>query len=121
MKISKFVSKQNTTLDTVKYYIKIGLLTPDKENHIYNFSPKEEQDFQNILYLKSLGFSLDLIRQIKINHEKNCGTKQQWYENLKLIEQELEGVQLEKEKLRKKEELLFSVKQELLKKLEHPL
>jgi len=33
MNISEFVEQQNTTLDTVKYYIKLKLLTPKKENN----------------------------------------------------------------------------------------
>ena len=65
MNISEFVSKQNTTIDTVKYYIKLGLLTPEKKNNWYSFSLKEVTDFQNIVYLKSLGLSLELIKKIK--------------------------------------------------------
>lgn len=31
MNISEFVEQQKTTLDTVKYYIKLKLLTPQKK------------------------------------------------------------------------------------------
>lgn len=117
MKISEFVAQQKTTLDTVKYYMKLGLLTPKKEKHIYNFSPKEEQDFQNVLYLKSLGFSLELIKKIKSNHELNCSTTTQWQENLELIEAELFVLLDEKEKLQNKEKMLREVQEELIQKL----
>lgn len=118
MNISKFVEQQNTTLDTVKYYIKLKLLTPKKENNWYVFSSKEEEDFKNIVYLKSLGLSLELIKEIKETHEVGCGTSEQWEKNLFIIESELERTKLEKEKVILKESLLLNVKEELNKLLD---
>jgi len=118
MNISEFVEQQKTTLDTVKYYIKLKLLTPQKKNNWYIFSSKEKDDFQNIMYLKSLGLSLELIKEIKESHEKNCGTSDQWENNLSIIESELERTKEEKEKIILKETLLLNVKEELNKKIE---
>lgn len=118
MNISEFVEQQKTTLDTVKYYIKLQLLTPKKENNWYVFSSKEKDEFQNIVYLKSLGLSLELIKEIKKSHEKSCGTSEQWKNNLSIIESELEHTKLEKEKIILKETLLLNVKEELNEKIQ---
>ncbi|EKT8876237.1 hypothetical protein CJ755_003097 [Listeria monocytogenes] len=70
------------------------------------------------MYLKSLGLSLELIKEIKESHEKNCGTSDQWENNLSIIESELERTKEEKEKIILKETLLLNVKEELNKKIE---
>ena len=119
MNISEFVNQQNTTIDTVKYYIKLKLLTPKKENNWYVFSSKEEDDFQNIVYLKALGLSLELIQEVKASHEKACGTNEQWKSNLAIIEAELERTKLEKEKIILKETLLLEIQKELNRKIQN--
>ncbi|KAF1298056.1 hypothetical protein BAU15_09400 [Enterococcus sp. JM4C] len=117
MTISEFVRQQNTTIDTVKHYLKLGLLTPDKKNSWYDFSAKEVEDFQNIVELKALGLSLEVIKQIKESHETNCGTAMQWQENLAVIEGELDRVNREKGQLATQEAILVNVQQALQRKL----
>lgn len=117
MNISEFVSKQNTTIDTVKYYIKLGLLTPEKKNNWYSFSLKEVTDFQNIVYLKSLGLSLELIKKIKDSHEYNCGTITQWENNLAIINREIENIKKEQDKLTLQEKLLLKIQDQLNEKI----
>ncbi|WP_395319719.1 MerR family transcriptional regulator [Fructilactobacillus frigidiflavus] len=117
MKISEFVKKNNTTIDTVKHYINLKLLTPSKMNNWYFFTPKDSDDFKNIIQLKSLGMSLKLIKKIKDNHDENCGTVKQLNDNLMIIKSELDLLRREKEKLKVKEKLLLNVEDELYKKI----
>lgn len=118
MNISKFVATQETTIDTVKYYIKLGLLTPEKKHNWYVFSEKEGSDFQNISELKALGLSLELIKEIKDTHEQACGTAEQLERNLVIISQKLAHISKQKEELVQQEDLLIQVKTALIQKID---
>lgn len=117
MNISEFVEKHNTTLDTVKHYINLKLLTPNKRNNWYFFTSKESEDFNNIIHLKSLGFSLKLIQKIKANHDDNCGTVKQLNDNLIIIKSELDILKKEKQKIKTKEKMLLEIEIQLNKKI----
>ncbi|WP_265457494.1 MerR family transcriptional regulator [Enterococcus sp. HY326] len=117
MNISQFVKQQNTTVDTIKHYLKLELLTPQKKQSWYNFTEQEAADFQNIQALKKLGFPLALIKKLKESHEKYCGTPQQWQQNLVIIEEALVQVAIEKADLQIREDNLLQTKAQLLEKL----
>ncbi len=66
MKVSELASLANVTQDAVRHYVRIGLLTPlrDETNGYKLFS---EQDLQLVRFIgqaKRLGFSLQEIKQI---------------------------------------------------------
>ncbi|MHC5247954.1 MerR family transcriptional regulator [Enterococcus sp. LJL90] len=117
MNISQFVKQQKTTVDTVKHYLKLELLTPQKKQSWYDFTEQEVADFENIQALKKLGFSLALIKKLKESHEKYCGTSQQWQQNLRIIEEALAQVAIEKADLQLRENNLLLTKDQLLEKL----
>lgn len=112
MFIGEFIKKENTTRETVRFYIDEELLTPEKINGKFNFTAKEQDDFQNIRELKHMGLSIRVIKQIKKNKE-NCGTKMQWTDNLGIIEEELERVTQELMELEQRKLALIKVKHKL--------
>jgi MerR family Zn(II)-responsive transcriptional regulator of zntA len=66
MKVIEFANLMNTTADTVRYYTRIGLLTPNKsaENGYKDFTKAEQQRLSFILSARQLGFSVAEIRSI---------------------------------------------------------
>ncbi|MBN2286879.1 MAG: MerR family transcriptional regulator [Tissierellales bacterium] len=64
MKIGQFARKNNTSIDTIRHYISLGLLMPEKRKAQYEFDENCTRDFQEILQLKQIGFTLSEIQQL---------------------------------------------------------
>lgn len=64
MKIGTFAKLFHVTTDTVRYYIELGLLIPDKKNTQYQMNQSCLDDMAFITRLKKLHFSLQEIQQI---------------------------------------------------------
>lgn len=64
MKIGEFARKNNTTIDTVRYYMELKLILPNKNGGQYDFDETCKNDLEEIVKLKESGFSLSEIRYI---------------------------------------------------------
>jgi DNA-binding transcriptional MerR regulator len=66
MKVSVLAKALNTTPDTVRYYSRIGLITPMKntENGYKNYNKVAQQRLKFILSARQLDFSVDEIKEI---------------------------------------------------------
>lgn len=64
MKIGDFSVKSELSIDTLRYYDKIGLLVPSKENNIRNYSEEDLMTVSIIERLKDCDFTLDEIKQV---------------------------------------------------------
>lgn len=64
MRIGEFSKSNGVTIDTVRHYMDIGLLIPEKKGGQYFFSSQTNEDIAEILELKTLGFQLDEILNI---------------------------------------------------------
>ena len=64
MKISKFGQENNLTVDTIRHYMDLGLLVPEKKGGHYNFDDNCQMDLELIIEFKSMGFSLIEIKTI---------------------------------------------------------
>lgn len=117
MYISEFVKSQSTTLDTVKFYIKNGLLTPEKDGSWYVFGEQDAGDFKNIVELKELGFSIKAIKRIKELHSTSCSTDEQWTENLSIVTDELADIDSKIAELLNRKAKLDKIQTELKEKL----
>lgn len=58
MRIGSFSKKYNTSIDKIYFYIKSGLLVPKLRGKQYEFDTTCEKDFETILKLRSLDFSI---------------------------------------------------------------
>ncbi|MGL5687087.1 MAG: MerR family transcriptional regulator [Vagococcus fluvialis] len=112
MDMGQFVTEQDTTKETVRYYIDEKLLSPEKVNKKYCFTELEERDFKNIRQLRDMGLSIKVIKLIKENKEY-CGTRKQWEANVDLIDTELIRVESEIERLNQEKIALKQVKKQL--------
>lgn len=64
MRIGEFAKKYELTIDTIRHYMDLQLLLPDKKGGHYFFGKKEEKDLKEIIELKNLKFNLSEIRRI---------------------------------------------------------
>ena len=59
MKIGEFSRKFNVSVSTVRHYINLGLLIPEKNGFQYRFTDTDCRDMDIISSMKSAGFKLD--------------------------------------------------------------
>ncbi|MGM0380248.1 MAG: MerR family transcriptional regulator [Bacillota bacterium] len=64
MKIGEFAKKYGVKKHTIRYYMKLNLLIPQKQGAQYNFDKSCEKDLEEILKLKKMDFSLKEIKEI---------------------------------------------------------
>jgi len=66
MKVSELAQRVDVSTDTIRHYVRIGLLEPgiDPDNQYKQFSSQDEKRLRFILKAKSLGFSLQDIQAI---------------------------------------------------------
>ncbi|BAL01416.1 putative MerR family transcriptional regulator [Oscillibacter valericigenes Sjm18-20] len=62
MKIGELAKRAGISRDTIRYYIKNGLLVPEKNDAQYNFSDRELQDLYKIIKMKQQQFNLTEIQ-----------------------------------------------------------
>lgn len=65
MKVQQLAKQEKVSPDTIRYYVRIGLLTPQKNESGYHLFTKEEQKrLRFILHARELGFTLEDIKLI---------------------------------------------------------
>jgi len=64
MKIREFSNKFDLSYDTIRYYMKLKLINPQKVGGHYQFDLEDQYDMEEILKLKEMEFSLDEIKEI---------------------------------------------------------
>lgn len=62
MKIGQFAKKHHTSIDTIRHYMSLGLLLPEKHHAQYDFDENCSYDFNQIGELKKIGFTLNEIQ-----------------------------------------------------------
>ncbi|GAB6109514.1 MerR family transcriptional regulator [Fusibacter bizertensis] len=66
MKIGQFANLNHTSIDTVRHYMSLGLIVPEKQNKQFEFDENCLDDFQEITTLKNIGFTLSEIQQLML-------------------------------------------------------
>jgi DNA-binding transcriptional MerR regulator/ubiquinone/menaquinone biosynthesis C-methylase UbiE/uncharacterized protein YbaR (Trm112 family) len=64
LKIGKFAAKHGISIDTVRHYMNLGLLFPEKMGGWYEFGDNCNESIDAILHYKEMGFSLDEIHEL---------------------------------------------------------
>lgn len=64
MKINEFSNKYNVSYDTIRYYMQLNLIIPEKNGGHYFFNQECEREMKEILQLKEMDFSLQEIKKI---------------------------------------------------------
>ncbi|AZU61619.1 MerR family transcriptional regulator [Neobacillus mesonae] len=110
MRIGKFGQVNGLTIDTIRHYMDLGLIVPEKKGGQYFFDEVCQKDLEHILELKGMGFSLNEIKTI--SHYKNFGQltpyeEDTYYQSLFLdkyenLEHEINNLMKAKKKLKLK-------------------
>ncbi|WP_409226822.1 MerR family transcriptional regulator [Gudongella sp. SC589] len=66
MKIGEFAARNKTTIDTIRHYMDLSLLTPEKKGSYYVFNEDCQKDYNTVLSLKHIGFSLVEIQTLML-------------------------------------------------------
>lgn len=64
MKISEFAKNNGVSIDTVRHYMDLNLIIPEKQGGQYNFDDNCQKSLSEVMDLKSLGFKLQEIKTI---------------------------------------------------------
>ncbi len=64
MKIGKFGEVNNISIDTIRHYMDLSLIIPEKKGGHYFFDEYCQRDLELILHYKDLGFSLNEIKEL---------------------------------------------------------
>lgn len=107
MRIGKFAENNNLSIDTIRHYMDLGLILPEKQGGQYHFDAGCQKNLKNILELKSMGFSLSEIKIILLymNFGKLSGYQEDIYykalfqERYRKLEKEIEKLNSIKNKL----------------------
>ncbi len=107
MRIGRFAEKYKVSIDTVRHYMDLGLIIPEKKGGQYYFDDICEKDFIDIIYFKQMGFKLSDIKKIFIfkklgnltNYQKDEYYKTIFLNKFETVKKEINELQAVKEKL----------------------
>jgi DNA-binding transcriptional MerR regulator/ubiquinone/menaquinone biosynthesis C-methylase UbiE len=113
MRIGKFGKVNELSIDTIRHYMDLGLVVPEKQGGHYFFDERCQIDLELILEFKGMGFSLTEIKMIF--HYKNLGKITDYEKNA-----DYQSLFFDKyEKLENKIQNLIAIKDKLKLKLDH--
>ena len=98
MRIGEFISRMETTKDTVRHYEELNLLQPERIGSRKEYGDREMEDFQVVRELKAMGFCLKDIAGL-FEHKRNLGCG-----NALLLKAVLEKMTVQIQQLKREEE-----------------
>ncbi|MBS7525547.1 MerR family transcriptional regulator [Fusibacter paucivorans] len=66
MKIGQFAKENHMTVDAIRHYMSMDLILPIKRSGQYEFDDRCQEDLQEVVYLKRLGFALSEIQSLML-------------------------------------------------------
>lgn len=108
MKIVKFGEVNNLSIDTIRHYMDLSLIIPEKKGGHYFFDEYCQTDLELIIHYKDLGFSLNEIKELffyknlakSMNYEKDIFYQSLFKLKYDKMEQEIELLEKKRDKLK---------------------
>jgi len=107
MRIGEFSKQTNTSIDTIRHYITLGLLVPTKEGKYFRFDDRCKTDLDRIKDMKDMDFTLQEIKNVFLLNrfsKLTMGQEKQHYRSF--FKNKMKTLIKEREKLDEKIELL---------------
>lgn len=109
MKIGKFGEVNNISIDTIRHYMDLSLIIPERKGSHYFFDEYCQTDLELILHYKDLGFSLNEIKELffykklakSMNYENDTFYQSLFKLKYDKMEQEIEILVKRRDKLKK--------------------
>lgn len=122
MKIGKFAENNGLTIETIRHYMELGLIIPEKVGGQYAFDSRCQESLEEILELKDMGFNLSEIKTIffykgfacSTSYKENINYKSIFLDKYKKVEREIETLTRVKEKLEVKIDSLKDIGKQTL-------
>jgi len=114
VRIGKFGETNKLSIDTIRHYMDLGLILPEKKGGHYFFDERCQSDLELVLNFKGMGFSLNEIKNLFFyknfgeftDYEKDAYYQSLFMEKHKEIEQEIKNLTAIKNRLQNKIENL---------------
>ncbi|MFD3219237.1 MerR family transcriptional regulator [Bacillus sp. BR_7a] len=108
MKIGKFGEVNNISIDTIRHYMDLSLIIPEKKGGHYFFDEYRQTDLELIIHYKDLGFSLNEIKELffyknlakSMNYEKDTFYQSLFKLKYDKMQQEIELLENKRDKLK---------------------
>lgn len=121
MKIGAFAEKYHVSRDTIRFYVKRGLLTPKLAGCQLEFAQQEDADMKRILKMKNMQLSLGEIQDIfYLRRMSNFIEPSTLHHCIDLLENKQKEVMAEKERMEQGLILLGQEIKKLKEKLKEP-
>lgn len=107
MRIGEFSKKTSTSIDTIRHYIALGLLVPQKDGKYFRFDDRCEYDLEHIKEMKDMDFSLQEIKNILLVNrfsKLTLGQERQHYRSF--FKNKMKDLAIEKERIDDKIKML---------------
>lgn len=116
MKIGEFGKRSGLSIDTIRHYMDLGLVVPEKKGGHYFFDERCQKDLELILQFKGMGFQLNEIKMIFLyerfsqltDYEKSAYYQSLFMNKYEKIEQEIKNLKGTKDKLKRKLDDLYA-------------
>ncbi|EKN65401.1 hypothetical protein BABA_20546 [Neobacillus bataviensis LMG 21833] len=113
MRIGKFAETNDLSIDTIRHYMDLGIIVPEKSGGHYFFDEQCQNELEHILELKGMGFSLHEIKMIffyknfgkLLDYDEDSYYRTLFLDKFKKLEEEIKN--------------LIEIKDRLKLKLEH--
>ena len=113
MRIGKFSQATGLSINTLRYYDKIGLLTPEKNNQRRSYSKTDLKRAREIIKLKTMNFSLsEMKRLFVLDQEMEKGIKTGIISN-EVAQEGLDLLELKYQEIIRRELQLKEIKKQL--------
>lgn len=64
MRIGEFAQANQTSIDTIRHYMDLGLIVPERQGTYFYFDERCKKDYERVVEMKDMGFSLIEIRNM---------------------------------------------------------
>lgn len=100
MKIGEISKLSGLSVETIRYYISLGLLNPVRRKKQYHFSMDDWNDLQRIQALKEMRFSLkDIETVIRFGRTSNWVEPEIWKEYKSILQLQRQTLQMEQQSI----------------------